>query len=444
MSFTVAGDPQAGQYRLFDSAVGPHLLVVPHSRIFAVAPMFADALRAGDPCAQKEVAALAASIEGEEPLDLVPTTTPQSISLNVSATCNLGCGYCYADRGSFAGKQPSTMGWETARAAVDRLFKLADHNLPITVGFIGGEPFLNRKLIQRVVEYCWNIGRRRGQAVAFAVTTNGTQICSEDISMLRAYPFAVTISIDGGPEIQNVQRPSRSARSSFAAVRDAVSPLLEKPGMAKIAARATVVRSDLQIGTRFDEIIGLGFREVGFAPVRTGASRFVLNGADWGLYLAAITALARRELAGALAGSPIRLTNLAIALKQLHRGFSMPYPCGAGGGYFSVAADGTWYACHRAIGQPAYQLGDNQGLDEDRRASFLLARHVHQQPQCRSCWARYLCSGGCHQEASSRSDSSCGFIRGWLEFCLGAYAEMIAELPGWFATKKLNAGDDSL
>ena len=434
MSIRMAGNAQAADYRLFDSVRGPHLLVVPYSRIFAVDPQFADALRAGDSAAQNEVAALAANIQGEEPLDLIPTTTPQSISLNVSATCNLGCGYCYAERGSFAGKQASAMSWENARAAVERLFALADHRLPITVGFIGGEPFLNRKLIHRVVEYCWDLGIKRGQVVRFAVTTNGTQIGSDDISILRAYPFAVTISIDGGPEIQNFQRPSRSGSSSFDALRDAIHPLLATPGRAKIAARATVVRSDLQIDKRFDEILGLGFGEAGFAPVRTGASQYVLSGADWEIYLEAITALARRELAAALSGNPIRLTNFAIALKQLHRGSSMPYPCGAGGGYFSVAADGTWYACHRAIGQDAYLLGDNQGLDEVRRASFLRARHVHQQPQCRRCWARYLCSGGCHQEASSRSDSSCGFIRGWLEFCLAAYAEMIAERPGWFTS----------
>lgn len=250
--------------------------------------------------------------------------------------------------------------------------------------------------------------------------------------MLRAYPFAVTISIDGGPEIQNRQRPSRSGRSSFVALRDAVTPLVEMPGMAKIAARATVVRSDLQIASRFDEIIGLGFREAGFAPVRKGSSQYALKGADWEIYLEAITGLARRELAAGLSGKPIRLTNFAIALKQLHRGFSMPYPCGAGGGYFSVAADGTWYACHRAIGQETYRLGSNEGLDAVRRTSFLHARHVHQQPECSSCWARYLCSGGCHQEASARSDSSCGFIRGWLDFCLAAYTEMMAHRPGWF------------
>jgi uncharacterized protein len=59
-----------------------------------------------------------------------------------------------------------------------------------------------------------------------------------------------------------------------------------------------------------------------------------------------------------------------------------------------------------------------------RRRRFLEDRHVHAQTDCRTCWARYLCSGGCHQEAESRTAESCDFVRGWLEFCLTAYCEL--------------------
>jgi uncharacterized protein len=435
MTVIVAGDSQADQFRVFDSTLGPRLLVIPHSRIFAIDPAFGDALRAGDPQAMTEALALGANLDGEASLDLVPATTPQSISLNVSATCNLGCGYCYAGSGGFAGAQTSAMSWEVARNAVDRLLTLANPRAPITVGFIGGEPFLNRKLIRKVVQYSSDEGRRRGLAMRFAVTTNGTLLSGDDVALLREHPFAVTVSIDGGADVQDVQRPALSGRSSFAAIRDAVGPLLEAPGLAKVGARATVMRTCLEVGARFDQIVALGFREVGFSPVRSGPLVHALRGEDWRAYLTAMIELARGEMSAALLSAPVRLTNFAIALKQLHRGFSMPYACGAGGGYFSVAVDGTWYACHRAIGQHNYALGNNEGLDEARRASFLQARHVHGQPECRKCWARYLCSGGCHQETSSRSDSSCGFIRGWLDFCLGAYTEMIERRPDYFATQ---------
>ena len=57
------------------------------------------------------------------------------------------------------------------------------------------------------------------------------------------------------------------------------------------------------------------------------------------------------------------------------------------------------------------------------------ARHVHRQEPCRSCWARYLCGGGCHHEVISRGRPACDYIRGWLHYCLEAYLRLSSE-PG--------------
>jgi uncharacterized protein len=235
----------------------------------------------------------------------------------------------------------------------------------------------------------------------------------------------VTISLDGAADVQDRQRPRHGGGESWQAAVDCVAPLLAVPGRAKIAARATVTRDNLDIAIKLEALAALGFPEVGFAPLRVGpAGSGVLRDADWPNYLAMLIAASRQELDRLRRGLPIRLTNLAIALKQLHRGAASPYPCGAGGGYFSVSAAGRWYACHRAIGEEEYALGSNAGLDAVRRRKFVLSHHVHAQPECRSCWARYLCSGGCHQEANARSAASCDFIRGWLSFCLAAYCEL--------------------
>jgi uncharacterized protein len=157
-----------------------------------------------------------------------------------------------------------------------------------------------------------------------------------------------------------------------------------------------------------------------------------LNDDDWPIYRDALIGVARFELERAMRGLPIRLTNFAVAMKQIHAGASSPYACGAGGGYFSVSAGGDWYACHRAIGDERYRLGSAATLDEDRRRSFLEARHVHAKADCRICWARYLCSGGCHQEAQARSVASCDFIRDWLDFCLASYCELSSARPEHF------------
>lgn len=416
---TIAADAAAPLFHRFRSGVGEHVLVVPYSRIFDIASdddfTWLDI----------EAAPLAEPAFGEASLDAISEPAPQSISLNVSSSCNLTCGYCYAARGNFGGAQPAPMEWMTARAAIDRLVAGADPRAPVTIGFLGGEPFVNRRLIHRAVAYAASQGMQRRLDIRFSVTTNGTLLKSADIALLRRHPFAVTVSLDGAADVQNRQRPRRGGDGSWQTVVDRVAPLLATPGKAKIAARATITRDNLDIATTLDALAALGFPEVGFAPLRVGPSGSgILQDIDWRDYLAALIAASRQEIDRLKRGLPIRLTNLAVALKQLHRGAASPYPCGAGGGYFSVSSAGRWYACHRAIGDEAFALGSNSGLDATRRRNFVVDRHVHAQLECRSCWARYLCSGGCHQEASARSVASCDFIRGWLSFCLEVYCEL--------------------
>jgi uncharacterized protein len=430
---TVAPDSAAASFKRFHSHAGEHLLIVPHSRIFDLPPSVAARFDAGETDLVHLADALAATAEGEEPLEIVPEVSPQSLSLNVSSACNLACTYCYADRGSFDGAQPRPMDATVARAAVDRLLAVADPTRPVTVGFLGGEPFVNRALIHDVVAYAQIRGATLGLDVRYSVTTNATLLQPDDIELLRGHPFAVTVSIDGGALVQDPQRPAAGGRSSFAAVCRGIAPLLAEPGKARIAARATVTRDHLDLAAAASAIRALGFPEVGFAPLRASPAGGALRAEDWPRYLTALVDVAQSEVAGAVAGRPITLTNIAIALKQLHHGASAPYPCGAGGGYFSVSTQGRWYACHRAIGAPDYELGDNHGLDAEKRRRFLQQHHVHAQTDCRACWARYLCSGGCHQEARSRTAASCDFIRGWLEFCLASYCELIERRPDYFS-----------
>ena len=420
-------DRPSPNHRLFRSAAGEHLLVVPFTRIYDIP---ADSDR-GALDLDGMLAALSGPKRGEVGLDAVPEPSPQSISLNVSSSCNLTCGYCYAARGGFGGAQSSPMPWPRAQAAIDRLLQDADPSAPITIGFLGGEPFVNGKLIHQAVAYGAAQGRRRGLDVRYSVTTNGTLLEPADVDLMRRHPFAVTISVDGGADVQDRQRPrAGGVPGTFETILRRVNPLLVRPERAKVAARATVTRDDMDIERRLDALLAAGFPEVGFAPLRSGPDGSgALSGADWTAYLHALVLAARAEIKRLRRGAPLRLTNLAVALKQLHRGACSPYPCGAGGGYFSVSTEGRWYACHRAIGDAGFELGSSDGLDAARRRAFLAERHVHAQADCSACWARYLCSGGCHQEAKARTVESCDFIRGWLDFCLAAYCEL-GGVPG--------------
>ena len=189
----------------------------------------------------------------------------------------------------------------------------------------------------------------------------------------------------------------------------------------------------MDITERFDALRAEGFTRIGFSPVRVGLGAF--DDKAWSRWLLEAVALAERCLQDILSGGDTAFDNLAVALRQIDAGISSPYPCGAGGGYHSVATNGDWFACHRAIGDQNYSLDDGQGrIDPVRQHQFLLERHVERVEPCRSCWARYLCGGGCHHEAHTRTGAACDAIRGWLEFCLDAYCTISARRPEWFAT----------
>lgn len=402
----------------FSSGAGEHLFVSAYSRLFDFAPGEAEP-------SPEDIAALGLPGPDDIALDAIARPAPQAISLNVSAGCNLACGYCYAGRGKFGGRQPQGMDWPTARAAVDRLLEGADPAHPITVGFLGGEPFVNAALIHRVTGHAAAAGMERGLDVRFSVTTNATLLRPADHALLRRHGFGVTVSIDGDRATHDRQRPQAGGRSSWDRALAGIRPLLAERGTTKVCARVTVTTRSAPLATLFDALCGQGFNDVGLSPLRSGPEAAgPIAGAAWAGYLAQLTALADRELALLRAGHALRLANLAVALRQIHRGACSPYPCGAGGGYFSVAANGDWYACHRAIGEDAFRLGDARGLDEARREDFLRARHVDAQTDCAGCWARHLCSGGCHQELAARTPQSCDFVRGWLRFCLARYCEL--------------------
>lgn len=407
----------AAPHLRFASGAGEHLFISAYSRLFDVV--------AGDEPDAADIAALGLPAPDDIALDDIARPSPQAISLNVSAGCNLACGYCYAGRGEFGGRQPSGMDWPVARSAVDRLLAGADPAHPITVGFLGGEPFVNASLIHRVTGYAAAEGSARQLDVRFSVTTNATLLRPADHALMRRHGFGVTVSIDGDRATHDRQRPQAGGRSSWHRALAGIALLLNDPGAAKIAARVTVTAHSSPLATLFDALCEQGFSDVGLSPLRSGpAAAGPIAGAAWENYLTQLIALADRELVRLRAGQALRLTNLAVALRQIHRGACSPYPCGAGGGYFSVGADGNWYACHRAIGEETFRLGNAEGLDHARREAFLRARHVDAQTDCTDCWARHLCSGGCHQELAARTPQSCDFVRGWLQFCLARYCEL--------------------
>jgi uncharacterized protein len=428
----------------------PLVLLVANSAVFEVAPEFFDQLAAGEPRAVSELAAVgrsASSVVGSGFDEVGPLPAPRAISLNVAQACNLACAYCYADEGRFGGSA-RRMSQAVARQAVDALLAGAVPGERVLVGFIGGEPLLNRAVMHDTVAYASTQADARSVAVAFSVTTNGTLVEAADIELFRSNPFAVTVSLDGDAVTHDRHRRGHDGRGSWARALQRLRPLLDAPGQARLTARATVTREDLDVARRVAALAAVGFSEVGVSPARTGPNPgLLLRGSDWVGYLCGLVEAGEAELArlrrsGSSGGW--LFSNLGIALSEIHRGAARPLPCGAGYGYVSVDVTGAYATCHRTVGDPRFHLGTAGALSDVARREFLEPRLVDRQEPCRSCWARYLCGGGCHAEVAQVGRESCDAIRGWLEYCLRRYPLIHAEFPQLFRDASVVTSEEVL
>ena len=429
-----------GAVHRFASRHGRHLLVADGSRIYDLDAQLdrelAEALDMGAPALDAFLARY--GLSGVRYIDDQPLTDPpvRAISLAIAQKCNLGCAYCYAQGGEFGGAAKS-MPWPVARDAVLRLIEEAGAGARVNIAFMGGEPLINRDLIRRATTFARAQARPRNVGVSFSITTNATLLREDDAAFFEEHGFAVTVSIDGTPDAHDRLRRFRKGSGSYDLIVRRLAPLLAAQRRMQVSARVTVTPLNLALTETLDHLIGLGFQSVGFAPMLNGPDRALeLDAASLETMLAEMIACARKFETEVVAGRPYPFSNMMEALRQIHRGAHRPYPCGAGAGYFGVSADGGLFACHRFVEDPAGRLGDvAHGLDRGKRNDWLAARHVHRQSPCDTCWARYLCGGGCHHEVIHRGRSACDFIRGWLDVCLASYVNLMEQRPDFFIAR---------
>ena len=71
--------------------------------------------------------------------------------------------------------------------------------------------------------------------------------------------------------------------------------------------------------------------------------------------------------------------------------------CGCGNEYCAITPDGEIYPCHQFVGHPEWKMGDldTGDFDAGKQDQFSKAT-VYGKEECRDCWAKFYCSGGCN------------------------------------------------
>ena len=378
-----------------------------------------------------------------------PTHVPlKTLILHVAESCNLRCRYCYqADKGNGRESQRH-MSRDVATRAVDFLFERSGPIEDLVLVLFGGEPLLNFKTIRHVTDYAGKKASESGKRVNFALTTNGTLLTPEIVDFLQEQDVSVTVSLDGFEEIHDRYRRFPDDRPSYGVILPKVRHLLERSKKRPVVARVTVVDGPERVPEILDHLLGLGFVEAGFAPVTTGHPECQLSDRQMDELLDAFRHLAERFLEAAGQEKFFGFSNLIDLLVSIHQGEVMNFPCGAGLGLFSVDAGGRLFLCQRFTGDETFCMGDIfNGFDEERLGRFRKEAEISNKEECRSCWARTICTGGCYHEACVREGSHlkpnlhyCEWIRRWGEIGLDVYCRIAARCPEYLEMLCMSRG----
>lgn len=368
---------------------------------------------------------------GQDPARPVPL---QSLIAHVTQDCNLRCTYCYADHGLYGSTDRALMTPETARSYVDLLIRESGGERSLHFTFFGGEPLMNFPVLRDAVAYGRARAGETGKRIHFSMTTNGTLFDEESIRFVIENRVAVTVSLDGPPEVNDAVRIRAGGAGSYASALERLRPLLEaRP----VPVRVTLTRRSLEVERIVDHLLGEGFSEVGVTPAATLHPELRIAGRDWERLGDELEAAARRFESETLAGARWGFTNVKALVRQFHEGASRGYPCGAGAGLLAGSARGELYACHRNVNDPRFAMGSlGEGIDRGRQGDLLRRVHVAEKPECDRCWLRSLCAGGCYHvgammggRVSSVPIEMCDHIRRWYLTGLKVYLTLLEERP---------------
>ena len=321
------------------------------------------------------------------------------LTLITTNDCNLQCGYCFA----FGGEPDAvTMDKRVALAGVRYALEKAVGR-KLLISFFGGEPTLTPELIRIVVDHSREkVSSGNIADVAFNITTNGVVPLSF-LDFMISNEFFLTISTDGTPEVQNLQRPRRSGKQSSNHVERSIRRLVGAG--CDFMVRATVTAES--VGTLVNAVEylgGLGVTKIQFEPLSLAGRAAQITQSQQ------MSRPSPSEFADNLIGSIVRGAELGVSIMNSSYMNAMQpsthFCDGVGGNRVAVTYGGDVTTCLEVQGRchpsgdrfiiGSYDPDTNAILVEPGKQQTLCgALTVEENPDCQGCFARYICAGGC-------------------------------------------------
>ena len=316
----------------------------------------------------------------------------KALCLHVSHDCNLRCQYCFASTGDFCTGR-KIMDIETAKRAIDFVIQRSGSRRNIEVDFFGGEPLMAMDTVKATVAYARSIEKKAGKCFRFTITTNGVLLDDENIDYINREMSNAVLSLDGRPQVNDRMRKTVNGKGSYEVIVPKFQKLVAGRGTKDYYLRGTFTHYNLDFAEDVMHMADLGFRNVSVEPVvGEETCGYALKDEDLPVVLEQYEKLAEKLKDRA----DVNFFHFNVDLAQGPCVIKRLRGCGAGCEYVAVTPEGDIYPCHQFVGNPAYKIGSLSDGSFDMELSHRFScLNIYTREECRDCWARFYCSGGC-------------------------------------------------
>lgn len=337
----------------------------------------------------------------------------KALCLHIAHTCNLNCAYCFASQGKYHGER-SLMSEEVAKRAMDFLIENSGSRTNLEVDFFGGEPLMNFDVVKKTVEYAREREKETGKNFRFTLTTNGVLIDDDVIDFANREMSNVVLSLDGRKEVHDRFRVDYSGNGSWERIVPKFQRLVEAREHKNYYMRGTFTHHNPDFLKDIEQMLDLGFTELSMEPVVCAPEdESALTDEDFPVVTRQYEKLAELMLKRYKEGKPFTFYHYMIDLKGGPCIYKRISGCGSGTEYMAVTPWGDLYPCHQFVGEEKFKLGDIfSGVNNTAIQDEFLSCNVYSREECKDCWAKLYCSGGCAANAYHAT----GSVKGVYEY----------------------------
>ncbi|KXZ39426.1 uncharacterized protein SAMN05661008_00388 [Alkalithermobacter thermoalcaliphilus JW-YL-7 = DSM 7308] len=324
----------------------------------------------------------------------------KALCLHVAHDCNLKCKYCFASQGNFNG-DAKLMDIEIGKKALEFLVQNSGNRKNLEVDFFGGEPLMNWEVVKELVDYGNKIASEKGKRFRFTITTNGVLLDDEKIDYINKYMHNVVLSLDGRKEINDKMRPTLNDKGSYDLIVPKFQKLVDGRKDKYYYVRGTFTRENIDFSRDVLHFADLGFELNSVEPVVDSEDNpYALREEDLPKVFQEYEKLALEYANRKINGDKLTFFHFVIDLNQGPCVIKRLVGCGAGTEYLAITPEGDIYPCHQFVGNEDFKLGNllTNNIDLDKVDQFR-DLHVYSKDECKKCWAKFYCSGGCHANA---------------------------------------------